>query len=121
MPVHVSRNPRPCSGQRHPPQQFGEGYQWGMTIDMSVCNGCSACVAAVCAADPRCCSSGWDPLCVTKANQRCTPCSHPTGTVGGPLFYGCNACAAKVCDADPTCCTNTWSSSCVSLSTSLCP
>ena len=84
-------------------------------------SGCSACVAAVCAADARCCSSTWDSLCVTRANQRCAWCSHSTGVTGAPLFYGCNACAAKVCDVDPACCTNTWSSACVSQAASLCP
>jgi hypothetical protein len=87
----------------------------------ALASGCSACVAAVCAADSYCCTTSWDSVCVNKANQRCTGCSHATSVTGGPLFYGCNSCVAKVCDADPTCCTNSWSSTCVSKAASLCP
>ncbi|MBN1209754.1 MAG: endonuclease/exonuclease/phosphatase family protein [Myxococcaceae bacterium] len=87
----------------------------------ALADGCSTCVAAVCAADDWCCTGGWDSLCVSEANQRCTSCSHATSVTGAPLFYGCNACVEKVCDADATCCTNAWSSSCVSRAASLCP
>jgi hypothetical protein len=87
---------------------------------VALADGCDTCVAAVCAADDRCCTQSWDSLCVSKANERCTSCGHATNVTGNPLFYGCNSCVAKVCDADATCCTNAWTSSCVSRAASLC-
>jgi hypothetical protein len=87
----------------------------------ALADGCSACVAAVCAADSYCCTTSWDSICVNKAKQRCTPCSHGTDVVGEPLFNGCNACVTKVCAADPSCCTTAWSTACVDRARTSCP
>jgi hypothetical protein len=50
----------------------------------ALANGCSACLASVCAVDSYCCTTSWDSLCVSRANQRCTACSHSTDVTGAP-------------------------------------
>jgi hypothetical protein len=38
---------------------------------------CSACAAAICAADSFCCDTDWDSLCVDAAEADTTNCSCP--------------------------------------------
>jgi hypothetical protein len=38
---------------------------------VALANGCSACVAAVCAADPTCCTNSWTSACVSRAASLC--------------------------------------------------
>jgi DNA-binding beta-propeller fold protein YncE len=67
---------------------------------------------AICAADPFCCSTSWDPVCVREV----------TTVAGG----SCNACVARdtesasdaairacVCATDEFCCTTQWDNVCV--------
>lgn len=42
---------------------------------------CDSCSGAVCAADPYCCSTAWDPLCVSATGKLCA--DDPCGLVGG--------------------------------------
>jgi len=42
---------------------------------------CDTCSAAVCGADPYCCSTAWDPLCVGATGKLCA--NDPCGTLGG--------------------------------------
>lgn len=85
---------------------------------------CNSCTAAVCAADAFCCTTAWDSLCVTKAQQLCPSCSggsgpscgHSACATGGALSPLCGACEKAVCDDDPFCCDNvggSWDSLCV--------
>jgi hypothetical protein len=55
----------------------GGGYQagchdecvQGAAMDAS----CSACVDAICASDPYCCSTDWDDVCVSHVDTTCSP------------------------------------------------
>jgi endonuclease/exonuclease/phosphatase family metal-dependent hydrolase len=90
------------------------------TTGAALAAGCSACTAAVCAADSYCCSTAWDSTCASEAAARCTACSHATSATGAPLFNGCNACVSTVCAADPRCCNSQWDSACVQRAASVC-
>lgn len=69
--------------------------------------------AAVCGADPFCCSTYWDGLCVgqvtTVAGRDCSagtpPCCDPSTTPGCPDDA---VIEAAVCAADPYCCSTAW-------------
>jgi hypothetical protein len=84
---------------------------------------CSACVSAVCAADPYCCntqSGSWDSTCVTEAqaesacSSECSGgCAHSECSKGGPLTSGCSSCASAICGGDAFCCTTEWDQLCV--------
>lgn len=78
----------------------------------------SAIESAVCSADPYCCSTAWDNLCVGQvesvAGGSCgqpgvAPCCEASSVPGceEPSIEG------PVCDADPWCCDNAWDSLCV--------
>ena len=80
--------------------------------------GCSdgECCSLVCAADPFCCESEWDSLCVEGALTACAGCGNPKN---GSCFEphgttGCSdtACCTTVCAADPFCCETEWDSLC---------
>jgi len=91
--------------------------------------GCSSCAAAVCGAEPYCCDTDWDQLCVDQVAANCgsnfcgggggnpppNSCAHPECTEGEKLNPGCSSCATAVCGADPYCCDNDWDSICVGL------
>ncbi|HSO00318.1 MAG TPA: hypothetical protein VLS89_18625 [Candidatus Nanopelagicales bacterium] len=92
--------------------------------------GCSPCVDTVCAADAFCCTTDWDPLCVSKAVMMCgstctaMACAHSeceAGPASTPLADGCSPCVTTVCDADPFCCSTEWDSFCVTRAEELCP
>lgn len=81
------------------------------------------CCDAVCRADPLCCASGWDSLCVEQAILRCaSACGVETA---GNCFIeherpGCRdgKCCSAVCTQDPFCCNSTWDQSCIDLADS---
>ena len=81
--------------------------------------GCSddACCARVCAADPLCCTIGWDNNCVETAELVCNGCGD---IEAGSCFWphggtGCfdSECCDRVCSIDPLCCTVEWDLFCV--------
>jgi hypothetical protein len=87
-----------------------------------------ACCEAVCAADPFCCETAWDTICVGEVATFCAePCPsvcnpdnpHDCFTTGGP---GCNdvECCENVCAADPFCCQVAWDGICVGEAQALC-
>ncbi len=92
---------------------------------------CGDCVAQICAADPWCCSNGWDDLCVDQVQSVCgdpscsagnaNACAHDKCTAGGKLDADCDdPCVAQVCAEDPYCCNNAWDSICVGEVASIC-
>jgi hypothetical protein len=89
---------------------------------------CSSCADAVCAADPYCCNTEWDSVCVNAVPTHCgadacsggggspsPSCEHYECTPGDALDAGCSDCAAAVCAEDDYCCTNEWDSICVDI------
>ena len=90
---------------------------------------CDECVGNICAADPFCCDSGWDGICVGEVESICgstecnapTECAHDTCVVGGPLDGAtCGDCVTAICGADPFCCATQWDSICVGEVGSIC-
>jgi hypothetical protein len=82
------------------------------------------CCTTVCAADPFCCSTAWDSLCVNAAITNCPSCDNPSNgdcLVAHPTPF-CNTpeCCSTVCAADPLCCDNQWDSFCVAGANTLC-
>jgi hypothetical protein len=78
-----------------------------------------AITACVCEADPRCCSDGWDSVCVTLvAGLGCGECkgdcctASVTGGCDSPEVESC------VCDKAPECCASAWDDFCVLLAAS---
>jgi len=78
-----SEGPRPCE---HPPCATGPALE----------DHCSPCVIDVCAADPYCCATTWDALCVATARELCP--GEP-GCPAGPLNDECAA-AALITESD---------------------
>jgi hypothetical protein len=88
--------------------------------------GCSECATDLCAADPYCCDTKWDALCVSKTEQYCnglcgggpTMCAHDPCSTGDALESGCDPCVTAVCNADSECCNPNgsfgWDEYCVS-------
>jgi len=79
-----------------------------------------SCVQSLCAADPFCCNTAWDSVCVnevgTFCGQSCQNCTAQICTAqSGPIGDGCNSlCAHQVCASDPYCCNTAWDNICVS-------
>lgn len=76
-----------------------------------------ACTAAVCLADPGCCTSTWDNNCVYLATGLCTTCGGPGPDADCCVLHpypGCgdDACELLVCADDPFCCTSSWDLPC---------
>jgi hypothetical protein len=112
--------------------EAGKTSKWSSTVgdiqetcDHNVCaegeplvSDCSACVAAVCAEDPYCCSTEWDSACVYEATTICDvtcvgECSHDICEVGDALVSGCEPCVTAVCEEDSFCCSDYWDQICV--------
>jgi hypothetical protein len=83
---------------------------------------CGDCAATVCAADPYCCNTAWDGICVSEAAQLCGACEpepepescpHSECSAGSALDASCSSCADAVCAADPFCCDVKWDGLCV--------
>ena len=80
--------------------------------------GCSdpACCDRVCAADPACCTTGWDADCVAQVPLLCEGCGE---VFAGPCRLphktpACDdaACCLLICAADPFCCQVSWDVNC---------
>ncbi len=83
------------------------------------------CCAAVCAADPFCCETEWDGLCVSGANNLCSlcgppACAHSLCETGVALDAACDPCVAAICAVDPFCCNNSWDGVCINQVASVC-
>ncbi|XXX82609.1 hypothetical protein WMF30_28040 [Sorangium sp. So ce134] len=97
-------------------------------------DGCSAVVTSVCAADPYCCNTEWDGLCVSEVQSvannlmcRIGSCSHALCTEGDALTPSCDVppltssgCVKLVCNEDPYCCNTAWDKTCVGEVESVC-
>jgi hypothetical protein len=89
--------------------------------------GCSnaTCCDAVCAADPFCCETQWDALCVNGANNLCgnAACPNPAHACNVSGTPGCSdeTCCNIVCSFDPFCCTTQWDGICVIEAANNCP
>lgn len=89
---------------------------------------CTACTAAVCAADDYCCTTAWDATCINEVAQYCdgmscggtSVCAHSECVSGGALTADCSGCATTVCAADDFCCTTSWDSLCVQKAATMC-
>jgi hypothetical protein len=92
-----------------------------------------ACVSSICLADPFCCTSGWDGVCISEIRTVCNSltcpessgsCTHPLCTAGAALKTGCDSatanCVASICLVDPFCCNTAWDSACVGEVNSVC-
>lgn len=97
--------------------------------------GCDACVDAICKADPYCCATAWDGLCVQEVRTVCErlvcdesagQCSHGVCETGTKLVAGCDSpplaqsCVSAICGVDTYCCATAWDSICVGEVTSVC-
>ncbi len=89
--------------------------------------GCDLCVDAVCAADPFCCTNGWDSICVGRVETSCgqadcidADCAHLVCETGVALTGSCHPCVANICAVDPFCCNNEWDLLCIGRVTSVC-
>jgi hypothetical protein len=125
----------------------------GDCCDTHLSNGCNdeECCVDVCDADPSCCQSGWDAICVGEAKSLCPDLCKPTcgDTICEPgeswpecpecppvdacpgvgdcceshASIGCSdeTCCDAVCDIDPFCCESEWDNGCVNLVGDECP
>ena len=80
--------------------------------------------ACACGADPFCCETAWDSVCVELAVAACgVDCAGPTldpcvpGQAAGSGDPALDTC---VCEADPFCCEEVWDDLCVGEATGLC-
>lgn len=92
----------------------------------ALASGCNSVVTSVCAADPYCCSTSWDSVCVSenrtigkslKCSEATGTCAHNMCSSGTKLTSGCDSakanCVATICATDPYCCSTSWDSVCV--------
>ncbi|HMN95204.1 MAG TPA: hypothetical protein PKC43_02455 [Phycisphaerales bacterium] len=88
--------------------------------------GCSdaACCEAICTADPFCCTTTWDALCVDAAWLGCAGCGAPgaNSCFQPHAGTGCSvsSCCQVVCAADPFCCATMWDTICVGKAFAMC-
>ena len=81
------------------------------------------CCETVCTADPFCCTTQWDSLCVNRAWDLCQSCgSGKDSCFSSHASPGCNtvSCCASVCAVDPFCCETSWDSLCVLRAETIC-
>ena len=72
--------------------------------------------SCVCAADPYCCNTHWDSICVGEVESLgCGQCNSAEPCCDAHPNPGCNDVGVQecVCDVDPYCCNNQWDSICV--------
>ncbi len=92
--------------------------------------GCSnpSCCALVCTADPFCCETEWDAICVARALESCAGCGDPAGgscLAAQPVGSGATGCAdgdccAAICGIDPFCCETEWDAICAGAALTTC-
>ncbi|MBL9149998.1 MAG: hypothetical protein JNM94_15015 [Phycisphaerae bacterium] len=88
----------------------------------------AACCETVCAADPFCCSTTWDNVCVLVANASCNltlcNCGDPSAGLCKTVHAtpGCSdfECCTAVCSADSYCCAAEWDFACTLLTLEFC-
>lgn len=90
------------------------------TTGPALASTCDACVSAVCAQQPACCTGAWTEACVDAVGEVCGSfcpatgtCAHDACLSGGPLDSSCDPCVAEICALDPDCCTGAWDNHCV--------
>ena len=114
-----------CNGQ----VDEGCGCPFGLcqTPGQPMINGCDPCVTQVCGADPYCCATAWDSICVNQVASVCgqatcvaPACAHLVCVTGSALSSGCHSCVASICAADPFCCNTSWDNLCVGAVGSVC-
>ena len=94
---------------------------------------CGTCAGQICDADPYCCETQWDSVCVAEVRSVCDvltcsteqgTCAHDQCAAGAALTAGCDAgfsnCVQQICDIDSFCCNDTWDSVCVDEVLSVC-
>lgn len=83
-----------------PPASCGTGGNCGLERQGPGCNDI-ACCSAVCAADPSCCASDWDTLCVNQAAVLCgiAP-EHDNCAAPRPLAFGRFPFTTRNCNTD---------------------
>jgi hypothetical protein len=97
----------------------GDGCSAACTLEIASCDhdvcteggpldpSCDPCAAAVCAVDDFCCTSAWDAICVSEAEQLCGGvCSGGVEVCDDGLDNdgdGAVDCGDDDCSADPTC------------------
>ena len=88
------------------------------------CNDGSCCTL-VCAADPFCCTTSWDALCVSGAIELCPNCGDAeTGScylVHAGRFCDNATCCDAVCAVDAYCCNVSWDYLCANAAVASCP
>lgn len=103
-------------GGTPPPTCAHDKCATGVALSASACG---SVVAAVCAADSYCCTTGWDSTCVNEVysfgnSAACAgTCAHAPCTSGAKLTSGCHPVVATVCASDAYCCNTSWDSVCV--------
>ena len=111
----------PCSDSICPHDRCIEGVALDPT--------CGTCVAQICAADPFCCDTQWDSICVEEARTICGSlacvesagqCNHTLCSFGPTLAPACDVppfpqggCVAQICAVDPFCCEEHWDAFCI--------
>lgn len=74
------------------------------------------CCQLVCDADPFCCDTMWDGLCVDQAEDLCNGCGHPDAgsccESNGTPFCDDRPCCEMICADDPFCCDTSWDGIC---------
>jgi hypothetical protein len=106
------------------------------TSGTKLTSGCDPCVTKICAADPYCCNTKWDSVCVGEVSSVCgascsgggdggtdggtNNCSHAICKSGKKLTKSCDPCVTKVCTSDPYCCSTLWDNICVGEVGSIC-
>jgi hypothetical protein len=107
-------------------QQRACGFHDVCVIGDALKESTGACVAAVCAADDRCCKTVWGPDCValvqTACGRTCQACAHDLCVAGASLrrVCGTDECARDVCATDPYCCDTAWDETCVQEAVTTC-
>ena len=91
---------------------------------------CDPCVREICNADPYCCTTRWDSVCVGQVQSICgescgtaaagAEAAHDACAQGERLEAEGDSCARAVCASDSFCCSGAWDASCVSLAEALC-
>lgn len=97
------------------------------TAGAALVSGCDPCVTSVCGADPYCCSTSWDGICVGEVSSVCGnscpgTCAHDLCATGDVLVAGCDpaGCVTSICGSDAYCCNTAWDAICVGEVSSIC-